>query len=109
MEPMKPATQDPVFRAVSDPTRRGILELLRESERSASELALPFDMTKAAVSQHLRMLREADLVRVRKEGRQRIYRLNPIPLQVLYDWAAHFEDFWNEGLSSLGAYLDRTP
>ena len=106
---MPTTSRDLVFRAVSDPTRRGILELLRDAERSASELAEPFDMTQAAVSQHLRALRDADLVRVRKQGRRRIYRLNPIPLQVLYDWAAHFEDFWAEGLSDLGDYLNRTP
>ena len=97
---------DPVFRAVSDPTRRAILELLTNEERSASELAEPFEMTQAAISQHLRTLREADLVQVRKEGRRRIYRLNAIPLQVLFDWAAYFEEFWSGGLSALGEYLD---
>jgi DNA-binding transcriptional ArsR family regulator len=98
-----------VFRAVSDPTRRTILERLRGTELGAGELAAPFDMTPAAISQHLRVLLDADLVRVRKDGRHRVYRLNALPLQALFDWAAYFEDFWPKKLDALGEYLDQTP
>jgi DNA-binding transcriptional ArsR family regulator len=95
-----------VLRAVGDGTRRDLLELLREGELTAGELALPFRMTNAAVSQHLKVLREADLVRVRSEGRLRIYRLNAEPLRELFDWAAHYKEFWPAHLDALGRYLD---
>jgi DNA-binding transcriptional ArsR family regulator len=82
-----------IFRAVSDPTRRALLELLRESERSVTELIGPFRMTQPAISQHLRILRDADLVRPRQVGRQRVYRLNAKPLEEVYEWAAQFRVF----------------
>ena len=94
-----------VFRAVSDPTRRQMLELLGGGERTAAELAAPFDMTQPAVSQHLRVLREAGLVDVRKEGRHRVYTLDPRPLREVFDWAGYFEGFWKKRLSALGARL----
>jgi DNA-binding transcriptional ArsR family regulator len=97
---------DALIRAVGDETRRDLLELLREGERTAGELALPFRMTNAAISQHLKVLREADLVRVRSEGRLRIYSLNAAPLRELFDWAAHYKEFWPKRLASLGSYLD---
>jgi DNA-binding transcriptional ArsR family regulator len=97
-----------VFRAVSDPTRRQMLELLRLRDRTVTELAEPFAMTQPAVSQHLRVLRDAGLVEVRKEGRHRVYRLDPLPLQDVFDWVQYFEDFWRERLTELGRELDRT-
>ena len=97
-----------VFRAVSDPTRRQMLELLRVRERTVTELAEPFAMTQPAVSQHLRVLRDAGLVEVRKEGRHRVYRLDPLPLQEVFDWVHYFEDFWRERLAAFGRELDRT-
>ena len=97
-----------VFRAVSDPTRRSMLELLRAGERTAAELAQPFDMSQPAVSQHLKVLRESGLVDVRKVGRHRIYSLDPRPIQEVFDWAHYFEGFWRKKLSALGRELDRT-
>jgi DNA-binding transcriptional ArsR family regulator len=97
-----------VFRAVSDPTRRQMLELLRERDRTVTELAEPFDMSQPAVSQHLRVLRDAGLVEVRKQGRHRVYRLDPLPLQEVFDWAQYFEGFWRKRLEALGRELDRT-
>ena len=97
-----------VFRAVSDPTRRQMLELLRVRDRTVTELAEPFEMTQPAVSQHLRVLRDAGLVDVRKEGRHRVYHLDPLPLQEVFDWVQYFEEFWREKLAELGRELDRT-
>jgi DNA-binding transcriptional ArsR family regulator len=97
-----------VFRAVSDPTRRQMLELLRIRDRTVTELAEPFAITQPAVSQHLRVLREAGLVDVRKEGRHRVYHLDPLPLQEVFDWVQYFEEFWREKLAELGRELDRT-
>jgi len=94
-----------VFRAVSDPTRRQMLELLGGGERTAAELAAPFDMTQPAVSQHLRVLRDAGLVDVRKEGRFRVYSLDPKPLREVFDWASYFEGFWKKRLAALGSRL----
>jgi DNA-binding transcriptional ArsR family regulator len=96
-----------VFRAVSDPTRRQMLQLLGSGERTAAELAAPFDMSQPAVSQHLRVLREAGLVGVHKEGRFRVYSLEPGPLREVFDWAQYFEGFWRTKLSALGRELDR--
>lgn len=82
-----------VFRAIADPTRRALLELLRRSDLSVHELAQPFRMSQPAISQHLRILREARLVRGRQVGRQRLYQLNSKPLDDLYAWAAQFQVF----------------
>lgn len=97
-----------VFRAIADPTRRALLDRLRAKELSVAELAAPFRMTQPAISQHLRVLREADLVRPQRVGRQQVYRLNAKPLRQVRDWAAHYERFWEQKLGALGKYLDET-
>jgi DNA-binding transcriptional ArsR family regulator len=81
-----------VFRAVADPTRRAILDLLREGDRSVRELARPFHISRPAISQHLRVLRRAGLVRARQVGRKRLYRLKPKGLREVYDWAARHQE-----------------
>ncbi len=95
-----------IFFAISDPTRRQILDLLLRSERSVNDLVRPFRMSQPAISQHLRILREAGLVQVRRVGRERRYRLRGARLRAVYDWVSHYERFWNEKLHALGAYLD---
>jgi DNA-binding transcriptional ArsR family regulator len=95
------------FRAVADPTRRAILDSLATGERSVGDLSAMFDVTQSAVSQHLKVLRDAGLVRPRKEGRQRLYSLDAGPLRDVFDWAAHYERFWTKKLDALGAVLDR--
>jgi DNA-binding transcriptional ArsR family regulator len=95
-----------IFFAVSDPTRRGILDLLLVSECSVSDLVRPFRISQPAISQHLRILRKAGLVRVRRQGRERRYRLRGEQLRTVYDWVGHYERFWNAKLHALGAYLD---
>jgi len=97
-----------VFRAIADPTRRALLDLLRTRDRSVNELAEPFHMSQPAISQHLRVLRHADLVRPQQVGRQRVYRLNPRPLRQVRDWAALYERFWQKKLAALGDFLDRS-
>lgn len=91
---MTAAERVDVFRAIADPTRRALLDLLRTSDRSVNELAEPFHMTQPAISQHLRVLRHAGLVQPRQVGRQRLYRLNAKPLKEVRNWAAHYERFW---------------
>ena len=82
-----------VFRAVADPTRRAMLDLLRQAESSVGELHSPFRMTKPAISQHLKILRKAGLVTATRARRRRIYRLNAFPLRGLLDWAMPFKRF----------------
>jgi DNA-binding transcriptional ArsR family regulator len=101
--------RDAVFRALADPTRRAILERLRRREHGVGALCEPFDMTQPAISQHLRVLSEAGLVRSRRRGRERIYSLSARPLRQAFDWLAHFESFWNDRLDALGDHLDDDP
>jgi len=104
---MRPVQENDVFHAIAHPARRAILVTLKEGERAASDLAEPFRMTFAAISQHLRVLEEAELVSVRREGRQRLYRLDPRPLRDVVTWADEFAAFFGQRLDALGAYLDR--
>ena len=89
-----------VFRAVADPTRRRMLELLQRGDLAVAELSGPFRISQPAVSQHLKVLREAGLVRSRKAGRRRLYRLERGPLEKVYKCAARqladpFGHVWN--------------
>lgn len=102
----RPASHD-VFLAIADPTRRAILHRLAHGEQTAGTLAEPFHASQSAISQHLGILRDAGLVRVRSEGRQRFYQLRPAPLKRVQRWISHYERFWNEKLDALGEYLDR--
>ncbi len=81
-----------VYRAVADPTRRTMLDLLLLADRTATELNEPFQMTQPAISQHLKVLRDAGLVEVRREGRNHVYRLDRRPLQELCEWAGKYRD-----------------
>jgi DNA-binding transcriptional ArsR family regulator len=93
--------------ALADPTRRRIVELLTEGERSAGELAAQFDVARPGVSRHLRVLREQGLVRTRVEGRRRLYSLDPRPLADLDAWLAHYRAFWDNRLGALDTELKR--
>jgi DNA-binding transcriptional ArsR family regulator len=86
----RPNNGSDVFRAIADPNRRRMLDLLRTSERSVGELAKPFRMSMPAVSQHLKVLRNAGLVRERRVGRQRIYRVQPARLREVLTWAKRY-------------------
>ena len=101
--------QADIFRAIADPTRRQLLDLLHGQERAVSDLAARFRMTQPAISQHLRVLRSARLVGERRVGRQRVYRLRPERLREVRDWLAHYEHFWPEKLGALGEHLRRHP
>ena len=95
-----------VFRAISDPTRRAILDRLTRGERTATELFHGFSMTQPAFSQHLRVLRKSALVSQRKLGRYRVYALDPARLRDVFDWVEHYRAFWEGRLDELGKYLD---
>lgn len=91
------------FTALADPTRRRIVELLAAGELTAGEIVGHFDLTPPAISQHLKMLREARLVRVRAEAQRRIYRLDPDGLVEIAAWLASTRRYWGGRLDLLGA------
>lgn len=104
---MRPPQENDVFHAIAHPARRAILVRLRDGERAATELAEPFGMTLSAVSQHLRTLEEAELVRVRRDGRHRLYELRPQKLGEVVEWVDEFAAFFSQRLDALGEYLDK--
>ncbi len=87
--------------AIADPTRRRIVELLAERDRTAGELVKEFDMSAPAISQHLNVLREARLVTTRAEGQKRIQALNPAGLDELDEWLHRTRTFWSRRLDAL--------
>lgn len=96
-----------VFTALADPTRRQVLDLLLEGDRAAGELVGEFPgMSQPAISRHLRVLREAGLIRVRVEAQRRIYSLRPETFRELNDWMARYQTFWSRSLDALGTHLD---
>ncbi|HEV7644355.1 MAG TPA: metalloregulator ArsR/SmtB family transcription factor [Pyrinomonadaceae bacterium] len=94
------------FTAIAHPARRQILDLLAVGESSVQNLAEPFEMSRPAVSQHLRVLLDVGLVEVRRSGREQRYRLRAERLEAVYDWVAHYTRFWEEKLDNLGKYLE---
>jgi DNA-binding transcriptional ArsR family regulator len=96
-----------VFEAVAEPTRRSVLGLLAGRERSAGELVAAFPaLTQPAVSRHLRILRESQLVDVRADGTRRVYSLRPAALAELDRWLDSYRRFWGERLDDLEEHLD---
>lgn len=104
---MRPIQENDVFHAIAHPARRAILVTLKDGERAASALAEPFHMSFAAISQHLRVLEEAELVSVRRDGRNRLYKLETRPLRDVVGWVDEFAAFFGKRLDALGDYLDR--
>lgn len=104
---MRPARSLDVFDAVAHPVRRRILTLLKDGTRPVGDVADGFDMSLAAVSQHLKVLREAELVTEQRSGRHILYSINPGPLKAVYEWVDSFGDFWNVRLDLLEQHLDR--
>src|SRR5258708_7489940 len=87
------STPDQVYRAIADPTRRAILDLLAGSERSVKELTAEFSMSQPAISQHLRELRSANLVTARRLHRENRYRLTAAPLGGVVAWLDKYRRF----------------
>lgn len=96
---------DLVFRALGDPTRRRLLELVATQEKSVKDLTAEFGISQSAVSQHLRLLRQAGLAKERQVGRNRLYRMHDAPLRHVESWLKENTDFWATRLEGLGTYL----
>jgi DNA-binding transcriptional ArsR family regulator len=92
--------------ALAQPTRRQILDLLREEERPVGDLVERLDMSQPAVSKHLRVLREVGLVGVRADAQRRLYRVRPEPLAELDAWLAPYRRLWSRSLAALERHLD---
>lgn len=99
------AVVDNIFRALSDPTRRQVLERLARSPASTGELSKPFEMALPSLLQHLRMLEGCGLVRSEKHGRVRTYHLETKGMQTAEDWLSRQRTFWEQRLNQLDAYL----
>ena len=101
-----PAVQDAAFSALADPTRRAVLDLLRAGTRPAGDIARAFTVSRPAISKHLSILRRAHLVEERREGRHRMYHLNPGPLKAVDSWLNEYRQFWTASLNNLKAFVE---
>jgi DNA-binding transcriptional ArsR family regulator len=96
-----------IFAALSDPTRRAIVEFLAQGERSAGSITAAFQLSAPAISQHLKALKQTELVSVRVDGQRRIYSLNPQGLQALDGWLERTRRFWDARLDDLERELKK--
>jgi DNA-binding transcriptional ArsR family regulator len=94
------------FHALADPTRRAVLDLLRSGSQPAGQIASAFPVSRPAISKHLRLLRRAHLVQERREGRHRLYQLNPEPLKAVDTWLQQYRVFWQSSLTNLKAFVE---
>ncbi len=99
-----PTTHDP-FNAVAEPKRREVLEALGRTELSVNELVRKLGWTQPMVSKHLGVLKQVGLVKERRVGRQRLYRVNPERLKPIFDWVSPFERFWSDKFDRLDEVL----
>jgi DNA-binding transcriptional ArsR family regulator len=95
-----------IFSALADPTRRAVLDLLRQGSQPAGRIAQVFPVSRPAISKHLRALRQAHLVEERREGRHRVYRLNAEPLRAVASWLDQYRNFWQASLTNLKAFVE---
>ena len=103
-----PMSATAVLGAIAEPTRRSILDAVRDGERSVGDLVEIVGMHQPGVSRHLKVLRDAGLVEVRKEAQRRLYRLQPGPLKDLDEWLEPYRAEWTARLDSLERHLERT-
>ncbi len=99
---------DAVWTALVDPHRRAVLDLLRQGASSVGALVDRIGLSQPATSKHLRVLREAGLVSVRARAQQRIYTVEPGPIEDIDAWLAPYRQLWNDRLDALGEHLDRS-
>lgn len=102
-------TADMAFRAVADPTRRQILDVLARGECAVGDLVKPLGISQPAVSQQLKLLKELGLVRQRRDGRRVLCSLVADPLREIDRWLTHYREFWTEKFNALEQLLDELP
>jgi len=96
-----------VFQAIADPTRREIINLLAYESLTLNNVAEHFEVSRPAISKHVKILTECGLVMVRQEGRERYCSANLKELKAVADWTEQYSKFWNKKLDALGAYLEK--
>jgi len=97
------------FSVIAEPSRREILDLLRDGERPVNQLVDELGLSQPAVSKHLRVLRDAGLVEVRPDAQRRLYRLRPEPLLELDEWLAPYRELWSGSLDRLARHMEANP
>ena len=102
-------TLDTAFSALADPTRRAILARLALGEATVGEIGEPFPISAPAISRHLKVLEEADLIARTRRGQQLVCRLNPQGLKTAQEWLDHYRAFWSGAFDRLDAHLKKTP
>jgi DNA-binding transcriptional ArsR family regulator len=95
-----------VFRAISDPTRREILSILRRGQQTVGGIAQNFRMSRPAISKHVRLLHSAGLVVTKKQGTASLCTLNAKPLSLIGDWLEDYQSFWKDSLQSLKKFTE---
>jgi len=101
------ATENRIFHALADPSRRAIFESLTRGETAVKDLTARFDISQPAISKHLGALKAAGLVHARREGRSVYYRVRPRGMKPLIDWIAHYRAFWTEHVDRLERLLEK--
>jgi DNA-binding transcriptional ArsR family regulator len=99
--------ENKIFHALADPSRRAIFESLTRGETAVRDLTACFEISQPAISQHLAALKDAGLVKGRREGRRVYYRVEPRGMKPLIDWIAHYRAFWTEHVDRLEQLLDK--
>jgi len=104
-----PDAVNKIFKAVADPTRRKIFNVLvlASTALSINQISDHFDISRQGVSKHIKLLQEAGLVRMKTQGRERFCYANPKPLKKVRNWVAHYEQFWDQKLRMLQKHLDK--
>jgi DNA-binding transcriptional ArsR family regulator len=97
----------PTFEVMAEPTRRRILDLLRDGDRPVGDLVDRLQMSQPAISKHLRVLRDAGLVEATVDAQRRLYRVRPEPLREIDDWLAPYRTLWESSLDALELHLDQ--
>jgi DNA-binding transcriptional ArsR family regulator len=97
---------DEIFGALADPTRRAMLDMLRRGSQPAGQIAQAFPVSRPAISKHLRILRRAHLVGEKRNGRHRVYHLNPEPIKSVDSWVQQYRVFWQSNLENLKTFVE---
>ncbi len=100
------ATENKIFHALADPSRRALFESLAHGEAAVKDLTARFNISQPAISQHLATLKDAGLVNGRREGRRVYYRVEPDGLKPLVDWITHYRAFWTDRVGRLERLLE---
>jgi DNA-binding transcriptional ArsR family regulator len=104
--PVTRSSADAAFYALADPTRRAVLDMLRQGRQPAGEIAQAFSVSRPAISKHLQLLLRAELVTADCQGRHRYYRLNPGPLVAVDAWLARYRQFWAARVTRLKSFVE---